>query len=274
MSEPVRLDPQTKRALLPGAILLLALAGSARGQTRPLQTEEATTAGAGRIALEAGVVAMSHEPSFLTLRGRERWDVPRLNLVYSPAANVEIDLEWPGRVIAVDDPDFGTVSDWGDVTLRAKLRFAGDRKGRPAIAARFAVSLPQTSHALGLGPNTNRASVQVLLTKSLGRLAAHANLGLAIHDQVFTPHAQHDLLAYGLALQRSVGARFTLLGEVAGRAGKGDPVIDRTHEVRAGLRYARRRLAWDAALRRGLSAADGEWGFTAGLAWTARAPRQ
>lgn len=259
---------------LPGiAILLLAFAGSARAQTRPLQTEEATTAGAGRIALEAGLSLMGKEPNFLTDGQRTRLDAPVLGLVYSPAANVEIDLEWRGRVVAFDDPDYGTVSDWGDVTLRTKLRLFQDRKQSSAIAARFALTLPETNQGKGLGPNTLRMSAQLLATKALGPFAVHANLGLAIHDEVFTPHSQDDLFAYGLAVERSVGARLTLLGEIAGRAGSGLPVIERTHEARAGIRYSVRRLALDAAVRRGLGNSDGEWGLTAGLTWTARVPR-
>lgn len=262
-----------RRSLRASPILGLALAGSALAQTRPLQTEEATTAGAGRIALEAGVAVMAKEPSFLTGSERTRGDVPTLNLVYSPAANVEIDVAWQGRLIAVKDPDFGTVSDWGDVTLRTKVRFIQNPKGDSALAARFTVSLPEANQAKGLGPNALRMSAQLLLTRALGPVSVHANLGLGIHDQVFAPHAQNDLLAYGLALQGTVGARLVLLGEVAGRGGKGEPVIERTHEARAGVRYAGSRIAWDAAVRLGLSSSDGEWGFTTGLRWTVRAAR-
>ena len=47
-----------------------------------------------------------------------------------------MDVEWVGRVIARDDPDFGNVSDFGDVTLRAKVRFAeGGEGGRRSARA-------------------------------------------------------------------------------------------------------------------------------------------
>lgn len=254
-------------------LLVAALPLAAAAQTRPLQTEEAATAAAGRIALELGAAFQAAQPSFLGGLPRDRWDAPVLNLVYSPAGNVEIDLEWVGRVIAVDDPRFGTVSDFGDVTLRSKVRLLAEAAGRPALAARFAVTLPETNQAKGLGPNTNRVAAQLLLTRTAGRARLHLNGGIAIHDRVFEPHSQSDLFAYGAALELKLGARTALLGEVAGRAGQGAPVIDRTREARLGIRVMRRRVAWDAALRRGIGDADGDWGFTAGLTLTAKQGR-
>jgi hypothetical protein len=186
---------------------------------------------------------------------------------------VEIDLAWAGRVVAFDDPDFGTVSDWGDVTLRTKLRLFQDRKQTSAVAVRYVVTLPETNQGKGLGPNTLRMMAQALATKALGSVALHVNAGLAIHDEVYTPHAQNDLFAYGVALEWSATGRLAVLGEVAGRAGKGLPVVERTHEARLGLRYSTPRVAFDAAVRRGLSDSDGDWGLTAGLTWTAKAPR-
>ena len=69
------------------------LARTAAAQTRPLQTEEATTARQGTLVLEVGADAIQGEPNFLTGRRRDRWAGPVLRLVHSPSDNVEIDLE-------------------------------------------------------------------------------------------------------------------------------------------------------------------------------------
>lgn len=238
-------------------------------QTRPLQTEEASTAPAGTVVLEVGGDYMADEPNFLTGEERGRWDAPILRLVYSPARNVELDVEWTVRVGAIDDPTFGSVSDFGDVALRAKVNFVQEGRGVPALGARFTVTLPETSFGNGLGPNALRMSAQVLLSKTFGRTTVHANAGLAIHDEVLRPHEQRDFFAYGLALVRPVGSA-SIVAEVAGRAGDGAPGAEERSEARAGLRFGRGRLRWDAAVRRGLAAADGGWGLTAGLAWTIR----
>lgn len=238
-------------------------------QTRPLQTEEASTAPAGTVVLEAGGDYIADEPNFLTGQERDRWDAPILRLVWSPAGKVELDLEWTVRVGAIDDPTFGCVSDFGDVALRAKVNFVQEDRGTPALGARFTVTLPQTSYGNGLGPNALRMSAQVLVSKTFGGLAVHGNAGLAIHDEVERPHEQRDFFAYGLALVHPIGSA-AIVAEVAGRAGDGAPGAEERTEARAGVRFGRGRLRWDAAVRRGLAEADGSWGVTAGVSWTIR----
>lgn len=251
-------------------LVTMAWPAAVAAQTRPLQAEEAATGAAGRIVLEAGAAFVRAEPNFLTGGERDRWDAPVLKLVYSPSANVELDLEWVGRVIAVDDPDFGTASDFGDVTLRAKVRLVDEYEGRPGFGLRFGVALPETNDTKGLGPNTLRMSAQALLSKSFGRLQLHANAGLAIQDAPLSPHLQSDFLAYALAAVYTAGEKLDLVAESAGLVGHAHPGADEHAEVRAGVRYGTGRLRWDAAVRRGLSEADGTWGFTAGLSWTLR----
>jgi hypothetical protein len=255
------------------SLLIAGFAGRAAAQTRPLQTEEAATGAAGRIVIEAGAQLMSAEPNPLTGSPRRRWDAPVLNLVYSPSDNVELDVEWVGRVIAVADRRFGTSSDFGDVTLRAKLRLSDEYQARPALALRFGVTLPETNEAKGLGPNTLRMSAQALLSKTFGRLALHANAGLAIQDAPYSPHLQSDFLAYGLAAVYAAGDKLDLVAEGAGLVGHGHPGAAERNELRAGVRYGTGSVRWDAALRRGLSEADGTWGFTAGLSFTVRERR-
>jgi hypothetical protein len=247
-------------ALLPAAPCL--------GQTRPLQTEEASTARRGTVMLEVGGDIIGDEPNFLTGGTRTVLEGPELRVVWSPADNVEVDLEWVARVAALNDPDFGDVADWGDVTLRAKMRLREGRDGGLGVAARFGVTLPQTSYGNGLGPNTLRSSAQLLLSKCGGSLCVHGNAGLAIHDEPERPHEQQDFLHYGLALVLRPWSPFQVVAEVAGLAGDGAPGADAHGEVRAGARWRRGSVRWDAAVRRGLAAADGEWGVTLGLAWT------
>ncbi len=86
-------------------------------------------------------------------------------------------------------------------------------------------------------------------------------------------HAQSDFFAYGLAVEQRLMPRLAAVAEVAGHGiGKGVPGADRHAEARAGLRLGAGRLRWDAAVRRGLGAADGGWGLTLGVGWTARGP--
>jgi len=279
----VRYTPARVKALQGVAVaaVLACGAGPAAAQTRPLLTEPAVTAPAGTLVLETGLDVIADEPSYVTGVERTRWDGPLLRLVYSPAGNVELDLEWVARVGVAGEEGRGDIqsSDWGDVTLRAKWRIVEGKGHGPTIGARFGVVLPQTSYEdvdfnpLGLGPNTLRAFVEGLLTQPVGRARIHVNAGLLLHDEVYRPHDQRDFLTYGLAVEWPVSPRLAILAEVAGRAGDGLPGAEERSEARAGVRLGRGRLRGDVAVRRGLTGADGTWGVTAGLAWEARSAR-
>jgi hypothetical protein len=204
----------------PGAAFLLVLAAApAFPQTRPLQTEEATTAPGGRMLFETGGDVIADEPSYLTGVKRTRWDGPLLRVVFSPADNVELDLEWVAAVAASGEPGGDTLVDAGDVTLRAKWRLFGGKSGGAGLAVRFGVSLPNTSfndtsgRPSGLGPDTTRSFAQALYTQPLGRARLHANAGILIFDEVFRPHEQSDFVLYGLALGVPLGGSFEAVAE-------------------------------------------------------------
>lgn len=257
------------RALLAPLILIaLATAAPARAQQLPLQTEPATIPPLGQVRLEIGAGNLAKVDNYQTGLSRTTWAGPLVRAAYAPADSIELGLEWVTRVGQVDDPVFGSTSDWGDITLRAKWRFAGQRDGRPAFAVRLAASLPETQATEGLGSNTIRTSVDLLASDSAAGLTWHANLGLGIHDRPFPssgrPPEQSDFLNYGLALARRVGA-VDVVAEVAGRAGEGDPGAESRGEARLGLRYGRRKWRGAAALRHGLYSSTGTWGFEAGL---------
>jgi hypothetical protein len=258
------------------AALVAASAGPALAQTRPLLTEPAVTAPAGTLVFETGFDVIADEPSYVTGVERTSWSGPLLRLVYSPAGNVELDLEWVARVGEWGEAGRGDIrsSDWGDVTLRAKWRVVEGRGRRPTLGARFGIALPETAYndkqfrPLGLGPNTMRMFVEALLTQPLGRTLLHVDLGLFLQDEVLRPHEQRDFLSFGVAVERPAWGRLAVLAEFAGQAGPGVPGTRPHSEARAGVRFGSGRLKWDAAVRRGIAGADGTWGVTAGVAWT------
>jgi len=260
--------------------LAAASAGPALAQTRPLLTEPAVTAPAGTLVFETGLDVIAGEPSYVTGALRTGWAGPLLRLVYSPAASVELDLEWVARVgeWGEEGRSGAQSSDFGDVTLRAKWRILDGGARGPTAGARFGVILPETSYEdkqfrpLGLGPNTLRTFVEGLLTQPLGRAVIHVDLGLFLHDEVLRPHEQADFLSFGVALERPVRSRLAILAEVAGQVGRGEPETKPRSEARVGVRIGTGRLRWDAAVRRGLAWVSGTWGVTAGLSWTTLAP--
>ena len=109
---------------------LVLVAAPLAAQTRPLETETALTVDAETTTLETGGAWMADEPNFLTGNPRDRWAVPLVRLVHAPADGIVLDLEWAVLVGAIDDPDFGSSTDWADLTLRAKWRFRKRDAGR------------------------------------------------------------------------------------------------------------------------------------------------
>lgn len=237
----------------------------AAAQTRPFLTEEATTAPAGTLAFESGFDWISNQPNYLTGAERVRWDGPILRLVYSPADNVEMDVEWVAAIGVVNDPDFGTRTAFGDVTLRSKVRFADDTKAHPAFGARFAVTLPDTGFGDGLAPNTLRMRAELLLTRRSGRVTFHANGGLALDDAPLEPHEQADFFTGGAALEYRFSTPVALVAEVNGFLGNALAGAGDRAEARLGLRFGSGRFQADAGARRGLVAETGDWGFTVGM---------
>jgi hypothetical protein len=258
------------------AALVLLAAAPAEAQTRPLLTEEATTGPPGRLVLETGFQAIADEPNYLTGVERTRWEGPLLRLVYSAADNVDFGLDWTGLVGTTSAPGERAVHAGGDVTLRVKLRVMKGERRRPTLGARFGVIFPDTPYndkqfnPLSLGPNTFRAFLEGLVTQPVGPLLLDGNAGLFLHEEVLRPHEQRDFLSYGLALRWRAKPSLEVVAEFAGRAGIPEPGAPRQSEIRAGVRLGRGRLRGDAALRRGLVAAQGTWGGTAGLTWTVR----
>jgi hypothetical protein len=272
--------PPAGRAAL-AALCLLAVAARATAQQRPLRTETAATAPAGTLELETGVEAIANEASYVSGQRRTFGEGPLVRLTYSPAASVELGLEWVARVWVTGEAGRGDLpaSDWGDVTLRAKWRFAGGDESRTTLAGRFGVILPETSYEdeqfrpLGLGPNTLRTFADGLLTRRIGRATLHLNAGLYLFDEVLRPHDQRDFFAYGLALCRPAGRAVEVVLEWAGRTGHTSTGARQVSELRAGLRLGRGRVRADAAVRRGLVEFEGRWGATVGLSIRLRGPR-
>jgi len=257
-----------------GVLIAILCASPAAAQTRPFLTEEATTAPEGTVALESGFDWISHQPNYLTGAERVRWDGPLLRLVYSPGEKVEVDVEWVTAIGVVDDPDFGTRSALGDVTLRAKVRFAEDSEQHTAFGARFGVTLPETGFGDGIAPNTIRTRAELLLSKRGRRTRVHVNAGIAIEDAPLETHEQADFFAWGVALEQLLLADLALTAEGSGFIGNALPGADDRAEARLGLRLGSGRFRVDGAARRGLVAQTGEWGFAFGVRYEIRKKRR
>ncbi|MGA2262550.1 MAG: transporter [Acidobacteriota bacterium] len=141
-----------------------------------------------------------------------------------------------------------TTSDFGDLILGAKLRFAPEKGARPAIAFKFAVQLPNATNESGLGTDETEFYSSMLFSKHIGKAQVSGNVGLAILGSPVQPNSQADMLTYGLGITVPLHAGLELIGEVSGRQGPAHRIGNEDlSQAQAGVRLRVAGLRWDLA---------------------------
>ena len=73
-----------------------------------------------------------------------------------------------------------STSDFGNLVLGTKLKLAGEKGKRPAMAFKFAVELPNANQGSGLGTDETAFYSSLLFKKHFGSTQILADIGLAI----------------------------------------------------------------------------------------------
>jgi hypothetical protein len=264
-------------ACLTGLIWLISV--PARGQQRPLKTDDAEILATGRVRAEFGVDFLQNQR--YSLSGLEG-DLTRLGVAsfqvgmgeyaeFQISGVVQDFLSVSRRTTpAPIPPDFtgNSTNDFGDLILAAKLRLAPEKRARPAIAFKFAVELPNAKHPSGLGTDQTEFYSSILMSKRFGRAQIIGNAGFAILGNPVVIGRQTDPITYGLALVLSVNPKINLVGEINGRQGPPHRVGNENQSVvRAGLQLRTGPLRWDIAGIAGLMAYDPDSGVTVGVTY-------
>ncbi len=231
----------------------------------------------GHLGLDLLGMTIGKEPNFLTyaesgvIQPRTRIDGPLIRLNYVPSERAEFAIEFNGQTYAVQDPRYKqTISDWGDVTLRAKLGLKkGENGASPAVATQFEVTLPNTSFGNGLGPNTIRLAAVLLVGFKTGNLTLEGNAGLAIQDEPLRAHEQRDFASLSGSIAYKVAQHFEVFVDAGGFFGDGVPGAIARREARGGVQYQHSMFGKESKFyfgaRRGLVDFTGHWGVVAGL---------
>ncbi len=136
---------------------------------------------------------------------------------------------------------------------------------------RFATRLPNASNESGLGQDTTDFFASVLAGKTIKRLRLVGNAGVAIVGDPTVAARQEDLLTFGLSLVSRLGGGVDAVAEYNGRmnlaASSPVPGTENRGVARAGLRFTRGSLRFDAAALAGATSQDLDLGATAGLTW-------
>jgi hypothetical protein len=256
----------------------LAVPAVANAQQRPLRTDDAEILKTGRVRADFGIEFLQKQRYSLSgLQGDlTRLGVSSIHVGVGEYAEFEISgvvqdvLAVSDRAEPVIPPNFSgnTTRDFGDLILGAKMKLAGEKGRRPAMAFKFAVELPNAKHDSGLGTNQTEFYSSLLFKKHAGRSQIMADVGFAILGSPVLQGRQTDPLTYGIAAVVPIHRSVNLVGEIYGRQGPRHRVgNENKSQVRTGIQFWTRGIHWDLAGVAGLTHFDPKSGIVVGATY-------
>lgn len=272
------------------AVVVLLGAQPLAAQQRPLVTEDPETVGAGLVLLEGGFdVQRGVVYPVSGLEGNLlRFPLLGVSIGLSSIAELQLDgglynrLTVTGRRPAplehLVDFTGDQTSDVEDIVIGTKIRLLSEAVGRPALAVRFATSLPNASNESGLGLDTTDFHASILVGKTVQSVRVVGNVGLGILGDPTVGYQQGDVMTYGLSLARAVRQGVEVVGEINGRHAPTDetatpPGTDSRAAIRIGGRLTQGTVRLDGGIIIGMTARDATFGVAGGLTWVFRAFR-
>ena len=266
--------------------MLLSFATIAHAQQRPLLTEDVDIIPPGSIRIEAGIDFM--QGAKYTVSGL-RGDLTRVGVIginFGMGPNVEFQIEGVAQnFLSINSrglsaiplsiaPNANSTNDAGDFTISAKFKLRNETRRGPSLGFRFGVQLPNSSQGTGIGLNQTNAYGQVLFGKKFGadgRFNTFGNLGIAILTAPTELFSQNDVLTYGVAGIFRINKKFSVAGEVNGRAntrpGNGPLGTESQSEARLGMQIRASGVRFDFAGIKGLTGFSPNSGFTVGVTY-------
>jgi hypothetical protein len=267
-------------------LLSLACISLARAQQRPLLTEDVDIIPVGTLRIQGGLDFLQDAkfPASGLTGDLTRVGVIGISIGLSP--NVEFQIEGvaqnflsinsrrAGAIPLSLAPGANSTNDVGDFILWTKIKLRNETAHTPSVGFRVGVQLPNSNQSLGLGLNQTNAYGSILFGKKFGkdgRLNTFGNLGIAILTAPTNLFTQNDVFTYGAAGIYRVNERFSLAGEVNGRAntrpGNGPLGTESRSEARFGMQIRATGLRFDLAGIKGLNSFTPKSGVTVGVTY-------
>jgi hypothetical protein len=266
------------------------MACPALAQSRPLVTEDPETVPAGNILFEAGVDYQHgavYPASGLT-GNLKRIGVFGFSFGVSSIAEIQLDGGVRNLLsISTRDPkaplasmltvpaNETSTSDFEDLSIGAKVRFAEETASRPSMAIRFSTRLPNAGNESGLGMDTTDFHFGFAIGKTIQSVRLVGNFGFGILPDPVRGDSQNDVIDFGGSFARAVRSNVELVGELNGRKNtrSGTPPVGTESRAafRVGTRLTQGPVRIDAALMLGITEFDPGWGLTGGLTWVFKA---
>jgi hypothetical protein len=269
-------------------VLILASAGTAFAQQRPLVTEDPETIGAQRVLIETGIDFQREvEYPVSGLEGNlRRFPLIGISLGIGDIGEVQIDgglynhLSITERTPAPLSHMLTVTGDstWSieDLVIGTKVRVLSEGVSRPSIGLRSATRLPNASNESGLGLDTMDFYSSLLIAKTVQSVRIVGNIGLGILGDPTRGDRQNDVIIYGLSFARAITQAAEIVGEINGRKDtrEGDPPpgTESRGMVRFGGRYTIGGWRGDVAMMFGVTSNDPQIGVAAGFTYVFTLP--
>ncbi|HTB84601.1 MAG TPA: hypothetical protein VK742_13175 [Candidatus Sulfotelmatobacter sp.] len=135
-------------------------------------------------------------------------DAPALDLNYGAFPDTQLHL---GAAMTTLAPQHGpTETGFGDLELGVKYRFVRETNWWPELAIYPAIELPTGDASRGLGNGRVWFRMPLWLEKNFGDWTTYGGAGVIVN----TAPGERDYAFGGCMLQRNLGKRFTLGGEI------------------------------------------------------------
>jgi len=272
--------------LAAAVMMVVGLSMAAPAQQRPLITEDVDIIPPGTIRIEAGIDFMQGAKYSVSNLNGDLTRVGVIGVSVGMGPNVEFQVEGVAQnflsinsrgtsVIPLNiAPGENSTNDTGDFTLSAKFKLRNETKRGPSLGFRFGVQLPNSNQSKGIGINQTNAYGSILIGKKFGhdgRFNTFGNLGIAILTAPTQFFTQNDVLTYGVAGIFRINKKFSVAGEVNGRAntrpGDGPLGTESQSEARLGMQIRAAGLRFDFAGIKGLTKFSPNSGFTVGVTY-------
>ena len=279
------LKPGTRspKPVLVGLVFCLLVPVAARGQQRPLVTEDPETVGVHRVLVEAGFeIDKDQLYSAYGLKGDTvHGPTFGVSVGISPSTEIQIDgglfqrltvkERRPGLLAPVLDFAGDHSSTLEDFTVATKIRIASEADTHPAFGVRFGTRLPTAKRESGMGLGTTDFFAGFLVAKTVQSIRTVGNVSFLVMGNPQGAQESVHGLGFGVSVARAITNEFEVVGEVNGRTGPwGDAVpagLESRGAFRLAARYTYALFRVDLGLLVGLTSRDPRFGISAGATY-------
>lgn len=271
-------------------VLIIATASciSVAAQQRPLITDDIDITPPGAIEIGAGVDFLQNAKFPLSGVKGDLTRIGDIRIRNGVASNVELQIEGVlQNFVAINSQTAppiplnftgNSTSDFGDLTVSAKIKLRNETKLLPALGMKFGFVMPNSDQARGIGTNQINIFSKLIVQKRFGKKQGKAplaniygNIGLGIMSAPLASFTQNDVLLYGLAGIFRVTDRLNIVSEVNGRfntrSGAAPLGTESIGDFRLGAQLRASGLRFDTAAVFGLTKYSPRSGVTFGVTY-------